>query len=131
MNTSTTSLEPRRYRRRIFGQLWTLAVQFALGMVLNLVGSEAVGGMHGIYIAALILHIVTAIGLIEGAIYIIFKAPSRLNWLTLGVLALTFVSGLLTVWTGQDAWSLVMAAGFGLTGWLYGMAYVRADRVLR
>lgn len=106
-------------------------MQFALGMVLNLVGSEAVGGMHSIYVVALILHIATAIGLIEGAIYIIFKAPSRLNWLTLGVLALTFVSGLLTVWTGQDAWSLVMAAGFGLTGWLYGMAYVRADRALR
>ena len=123
-------VDSRRLRRRIFGQLWTLAVQFALGMVLNVIGSQATGAAHTVYVTALVLHILTAIGLVEGGIYIVIKARSRLNWATLAALALTFISGGLTTWTGNDVWSFVMASGFLVTSWLYGVAYVRADRSL-
>lgn len=126
-----SGLTTQRLRRRIFGQLWTLAVQFVLGVVLTIIGSEATGNGHVVYIVVFVLHVVTAIGLIEGAVYIVVKAHSRLNWAILVVLALTFVSGGLTVWTGNDMWSFVMAVGFLGVGWLYGIAYVRADRALR
>jgi uncharacterized membrane protein (DUF485 family) len=78
----------------------------------------------------LAVHILNALGLVEGAIYIVWKRPSRLAWWTTIVLALTFMSGVLTVRTEQDSWSFVMAIGFVASAWLNGVLYVRADRQL-
>ena len=55
-----------QFRRRVFGQLWMLALQFLLGMLLNLIGSESTGAWHTAYVTVLIIHILNAIGLVEG-----------------------------------------------------------------
>jgi hypothetical protein len=119
-----------KYRRRVFSQIWMLALQFVLGMVLNLLGEDTKGFAHGVYETVLVVHILNALGLVEGAIYIVLKRPSRLAWWTTFVLALTFMSGVLTVRTEQDSWSFVMAIGFVASAWLNGILYVRADRQL-
>lgn len=126
-----TPITPRRYRRRVFGQLWMLALQFILGMGLNLIGSETTGPLHVVYVTVLVLHIVNALGLIEGGIYIVLKRHSWLAHVAAGATGFAFLSGLLTVWTHNDGWSLAMAVGFGAAGWLYGQLYVQADRAVR
>lgn len=122
---------PAKYRRRIFSQLWMLALQFILGMLLNFIGSDATGGQHTIYIVVLVVHILNAIGLVEGAVYIALKAPGRLAWATAAALTATLVSGVLTAMTDSDIWSFIMASGFLVSSWLYVMLYIRADRQIQ
>jgi hypothetical protein len=105
-----------------------LALQFVLGMLLNLLDDPTKGGGHTVYVSMLVLHIINAIGLAEGGIYIGLRHPQRLAWWAAAVVALTFTSGILTVRTQQDAWSFAMACGFIVSAWLYGMLYVAADR---
>ena len=119
------------FRRRVFGQLWMLALQFVLGMLLNILGSQAGDGPHALYRGLLLAHIINAIGLLEGGIYIAAKDRSQLAWGAALAIALTFTGGVLTVATKADGWSLAMAFGFLLSSWLYGVLYVRADRALR
>jgi len=121
---------PIKFRRRVFSQLWMLAVQFILGMLLNLIGGEATGAKHTIYSIVLIIHILNAIGLVEGGIYIALKERSRLSWWATITLFVTFCSGILMVLTRQDVWSFAMACGFLASSWLHGMLYIEADRRL-
>lgn len=118
---------PKRFRRRVFSQLWMLALQFLLGMLLNFIGADATGTNHTIYIIVLILHILNALGLVEGNIYIALKEKSKLSWYAVGALIITFCAGILTVFTKQDIWSFVMACGFLASCWLNGMLYIQAD----
>lgn len=118
----------RKYRRRIFSQLWMLALQFVLGMMLNLTDADSPGGWHTFYVTVLVLHILNAIGLVEGGIYILLKQPSRLGiWATV-VLSLTLICGILTASTENDIWSFLMALGFIVSAWLHVLLYVEADR---
>jgi hypothetical protein len=121
---------PRRFRRRVFGQLWMLALQFVLGMLLNL-GIDALDAKHIIYNSVLIGHILNAIGLVEGSLYIVLKEPSKLTWWALIATAAAFCAGGMTVLTKQDVWSFAMACGFLVSAWLYFLIYVRADRRIR
>jgi hypothetical protein len=118
---------PQKFRRRVFGQVWMLALQFVLGMILNLVSQDAA---RHVYQTVLVAHIVNAVGLLEGALFIALKEGSKLSWWAAVAIFATFGSGALTVVTKQDAWSFVMACGFIVSIWLYGMLYVRADRKL-
>lgn len=122
---------PAYFRRRVFGQLWMLALQFILGMLLNLIGNEASGIKHTMYVIILTAHIVNAIGLVEGGLYIALKEQSRLAWLAAAGIAVTSLGGLLTVLTQMNWWSFVMACGFLASSWLYVMLYIKADRQSR
>lgn len=121
---------PQKFRRRVFSQLWMLALQFVLGMGLNVIGREASGVKHTIYVVVLVVHILNAIGLVEGGIFIGLKAPSRLAWWTTAALTIALGAGILTARTGSDVWSFVMACAFLISAWLYVMLYVQADRAL-
>lgn len=121
---------PRKFCRRVFGQLWMLALQFVLGMILNLIGWQATGVEHVIYNSVLIVHVLNAIGLVEGGIYIALKEQSKLSWWSAAAIAVTFSGGVLTVLTKQDIWSFVMACGFLTSSWLYVVLYIRADRIM-
>jgi hypothetical protein len=117
---------PGRYRRRVFSQLWMLALQFVLGMTLNLFGSGTKNGWQTLYTVILVLHILNALGLLEGAIFIALKSPSRVAWGAAIAIFLTCCAGTLTVLTGADAWSFVMAIGFLASCWLTVMLYLRS-----
>jgi len=119
---------PQKFHRRVFSQLWMLALQFVLGMILNLIGSKVSGAKHTIYDVVLVTHIINAIGLLEGGIFIALKEQSKLSWWAAITITITFCGGVLTVLTQQDAWSFVMACGFLVSSWLYIVLYVRADR---
>lgn len=107
-----------------------LALQFVLGMILNLIGWHATGAEHVIYNSVLIVHILNAIGLVEGGIYIALKEQSKMSWWSAAVIVVTFSGGVLTVLTRQDIWSFVMACGFLASSWLYVVLYIRADRII-
>lgn len=121
---------PRKFRRRVFSQLWMLALQFILGMILNLIGSDTRGVSHTAYNATLAVHILNAIGLVEGGIFIAAKEQSKLSWWAVTAISVTFVGGVLTVLTGQDLWSFVMACGFLISSWLYVVLYMRAYQAI-
>lgn len=110
-----------------------LALQFILGMVLNLLGNPSGGIGHPVYATVLVLHILNAIGLIEGGAYIALRQPPprRLAWWATVAVLLTLLSGVLTVRTGEDLWSFAMACGFIISAWLYGTLYVATDRKAR
>ncbi len=122
---------PKKFRRRVFSQLWMLALQFIVGMLLNIIGSETSGASHVVYNVVLVVHVLNAIGLVEGGIYIAVKERNKLSWWTALALFATSCAGVLTVVTGQDIWSFAMACGFLVSAWLCVVLYMRADRVLR
>ena len=125
------SFTPRRLLRRIFSQLWMLALQFILGMMLNLLGHETSGAKHTLYTLVLVAHILNALGLVEGGVYIALKARGNGFWWAAVALFATLCSGVLNALTGQDIWSFVMACGFLLSSWLYLILYLHADRRVR
>lgn len=131
MGVKLKPFTPQKFRRRVFGQLWMLVLQFVLGMALNLVGEESAGARHTLYDVVLVAHILNAIGLIEGGVYIALKYSSKLSWWAAVAILATLTSGILTQFTKNDAWSFAMASGFIVSMWLYGMLYVRADRALK
>ena len=96
--------------------------------MLNLIGAEATGAKHTIYTVALVTHIINAIGLVEGGLFIALKEQSKLSWWATLAITITFCGGVMTVMTRQDAWSFVMASGFLASSWLYGMLYLAAER---
>ena len=108
-----------------------LALQFILGMLLNVIGSDTQGTLHTIYVAVLVAHILNAIGLVEGGLFIVIKERSRLAWYAALAVTFTLFSGVLTARTDSNIWSFVMAAGFLVTSWLYFVLYLKADRQLR
>lgn len=118
---------PKKFRRRVFSQLWMLGLQFLLGMLLNLIGTDATGVNHTIYIIVLIVHILNAIGLVEGNIYIALKEKSKISWYAVVALNITFGAGVVTVFTKQDVWSFLMACGFLASSWFNIKLYLQAD----
>lgn len=122
---------PEKLQRQILGQLRMLGVELVLGMALNLIGEDSTGVMKMIYFTALALHILIAFGIVGGAISIAVKEKSALAIWAATVAGSTLVSGMLTEALKQNVWSFVMTCGFLITGWMYGVLYVRVDRQLR
>ena len=122
---------PKRFRRRVFSQLWMLALQFVLGMGLNLIGSDTRGASHVLYATLLGLHVLNALGIVEGGFFIALKEHTKLAWWGSIAANIAFAGGVATVMTHQDGWSFIMACGFLATIWLNGMLFVQADRRLR
>ena len=108
-----------------------LALQFILGMLLNVIGNEGGGTKHTVYTTILIAHILNALGLVEGGIYIALRAQSKLSWWATAAVCIAFCSGILTVLTKQDIWSFCMACGFLASSWLYVVLYMRTDRAVQ
>lgn len=121
---------PKKLKSRVFSQLWMLALQFVLGMALNLIGTDTTGPSHTLYTVILVTHILNAIGLVEGSIYILIKEKDKLSIYIVTALCITLSAGILTVFTRQDIWSFAMACGFILSSWLTVLQYIQADRKL-
>jgi hypothetical protein len=122
---------PEKLQRQILGQLRMLSAELILGMALNLIGEDSTGVMKTVYLVALALHILIAFGIVGGAITIAVKEKSSLAMWAAVLAGSTLVSGMLTEALKQDVWSFVMACGFLITGWMYGVLYVRVDRQIR
>lgn len=111
-----------------------LAIQFLLGMAVNLIGlpDEAGGGAKVATSIFLVLHVVIAVGLVTGTVIALKLARklggglARLTGRAVAAIGITFAAGVLTLITGNNWWSYLMAAGFVGSLLLYGMLYMRA-----
>lgn len=126
----TTLANDKKYRRRIFSQLWMLGLQFLLGMTLNIIGEDTAGASHYFYVVILVIHILNAIGLAEGGLFIAIKRPTRLAWWGAVTVFATLCAGTVYVLTWVDIWSFLMAVGFLAASWQYIALFVIADRQL-
>lgn len=115
-------------------QLMGLGAQFVLGMVVAVTGqpSETTGTAHTVSTVFLALHVLLALALVAGAVMIIRAArviPARrrmlAHWGALAI-ALTFVTGILTMITTSSGWSYAMAAGFAASLVLYFIMLLKA-----
>ncbi len=103
---------------------------FLLGMGVNLIGlpSETTGTAKTATSVLLALHVVLAIGLVAGAIVTVLRArgSSFMRQAAIGLVAvaLTFLSGAVTISTGDARWSYAMSVGFIASLWVYGVLYV-------
>jgi heme A synthase len=78
------------------------------------------------------LHVLNAIGLVVGAFMTIGMANKvsselgRLAKVAAGLISITFIAGVLTVYTHSNWWSFAMALGFIASLLLYVKLWVRA-----
>jgi hypothetical protein len=115
------------------GQLAMLIAQILFGMAVNLIGSPSEAGGAGKIATSIFLglHVLVAIGLIVGAIRAIPQAAKigaserNLAWISGVVVLITFAAGVLTLTSGSNWWSYLMAAGASATIVTYGILYVR------
>lgn len=125
---------PERLRRRSREALIALAIQYLLGMAANLIGEPEGGFAVVADWIILILHMLIAIGLVVIAIRLLLVARQaqlgvRLAVWGLVVIAVTFLAGVLTISTGNDWASYVMAAGFLVAAALYAGTFIASYRV--
>jgi len=121
--TATTGTAPSKLERRSREALSALAVQFLLGMGVNLLPSDDSGGyvVGGILLG---LHVLVGIGvvIVAGRLPVAARADgigrTEALW-GLVVVALTFVIGVLTLISGSEWLSFLMAAGFAVSAALY------------
>lgn len=126
---------PAEARRLSRHQVMGLALQFLLGMAVNLVGlpSETTGTAHAITIAFLAAHLVLSAGLLVGAVMII-RAATRARDRSQGMavwgavaIVVTVAAGILTLATKSNWWSYAMAVGFIASLLTYGGILLRTD----
>lgn len=121
-------------RRSALRQIELLTVQFVLGMGANFIGSGVKGFAKFAGTTVVVLHIAIAITLLILAITTavvavkVSRSAKRTAYLAAGTVAVTFNAGLLTLLTGSNWWSFVMATGFMAALLLYGKLYV--DRAI-
>lgn len=111
-----------------------LAIQFLLGMAVNLLGlpSQARGAAHTATTVFLAAHVLITLGLLAGAVMIVrtsarSQAPSRP--LAIGgaiAIAATTAAGILTMITKSNWWSYTMALGFIASLLIYGGLLMQA-----
>ncbi len=111
-----------------------LAVQFLLGMAVNLLGlpSQARGAASTATTVFLAAHVLITLGLLAGAVMIVrasarSQAPSR--QLAVGgaiAIAATTAAGILTMITKSYRWSYAMALGFIASLLVYGGLLMQA-----
>ena len=115
-------------------QITGLAIQFLLGMAVNLLGlpSQARGTAHTATTVFLAAHVLITLGLLAGAVMIVgasarSQAPSR--QLAIGgaiAIAATTAAGILTMLTKNNWWSYTMALGFIASLLIYGGLLIQA-----
>lgn len=121
-------------RHLAWHQVMGLAVQFLLGMAVNLLGlpSQAKGTAHTASAVFLAAHMLITLGLLAGAIMIIRatarpRNPSRQQaiWGAISIAATT-AAGILTMITKSNWWSYTMALGFIASLLVYGGLLLQA-----
>jgi heme A synthase len=120
-------------RRRSREALSALAVMFLLGMAANLIGEPEGTFVIVVDTIIIILHILIAIGLVVVAIRLLLAARKaalgeRAALWGLVVIIITFLAGVLTVSTGSDWASYLMAVGFLVAAALYGATFFASYR---
>ena len=116
-------------------QVMGLAVQFLLGMAVNLLGlpSEATGAAHAASNAFLAAHIVVAAALLASAFMVVRSAArAGSRWRRLAIwgaaaIVVTVGAGILALGTKSTWWSYAMAVGFIASLLIYGGILVRAS----
>lgn len=124
--------QARLYSRH---QVMGLAVQFLLGMAVNLLGlpSQATGAAHTASNVFLVAHIVVAAGLIASAFMVVRSAArAGSQWRGPAIwgaaaIVVTVGAGVLTLSTKSNWWSYAMAVGFIASLLIYGGIHVRAS----
>ena len=109
-------------------QLMGMAVQFLLGMAVNLLGlpAQTTGAAHAATLAFLAAHIVVSAGMLAVA-FMIVRAAARTGdrsrrlaiWGAAAIVA-TIAAGILTLITNSNWWSYAMAVGFIASLLIYG-----------
>lgn len=129
MSASAAATSPSdSLRRRSREALTALAAQFLLGMAANLIGEPESGFVIVVDWIIIILHILIAIGLVVIAVRLLLAARQaglgrRLAVWGLVVIVVTFLAGVLTMATGSEWASYVMATGFLVAAGLYGATF--------
>jgi hypothetical protein len=132
MTASTEREEHQKVRPngRALLQIQLLTVQFLLGMLANFIGSGVNGWVLAVGITVVVLHIVVAIALVVISVMMVVVArrtgegDARMAQLGAVILAVTFVTGILTLITGSNWWSYAMSVGFIGVFLIYGKMYV-------
>lgn len=138
MNSAATQDAPAhgKVQRSVRHTVMTLAAQYLLGIAVGLIGlpQDSTGTAKVATTIFLILHVLLGIALLVSAVLVV-RAASRASggMGTLAVSAATllvvsFVAGILTLASGNDWWSFLMAVGFILSLLVYGSLYARAGR---
>ena len=119
-------------------QIMGLAVQFLLGMAVNLLGlpAQTNGAAHAATIAFLAAHIVVSAGMLAGA-FMVVRVAARAGdrWRSLAIwgaaaIVATIAAGIVTLITNSNWWSYAMAAGFIASLLIYGGILVRSGTAL-
>lgn len=120
-------------KERARGQLAMLLAQFLVGLAISRIGLpwQTGGSVKIVATVLLALHLITAVGLVVGAILVVRAAVRMgsavgLAWGGGAAITVTFCAGALTLLTGSDWWSYLMGAGATASLPLYGMLYVRS-----
>jgi hypothetical protein len=114
--STTATITSDRLMRRSREALSALAVEFLLGMAVNLLPDDGAAGqvLHPIVLA---LHVLVGIGVVVVAVRLLVVArqedvAAREAAWTLVVVVATFIAGVLTVVLQSEWLSFAMAAGF-------------------
>lgn len=132
MTAKAISQDYTKLREASRGVIIMLTVQLLLGMAVNLIGlpEEVSGGAKSVTTISLLLHVIVGVGLIVAAIRTLRVGKlfddtvlrlTRIGALTVGV---TFIFGALTMITGDNWWSYLMAVGFMAAVLLYGSIFM-------
>jgi hypothetical protein len=122
--------------RRARSQLSMLALQFLLGMGVNLIGlpSENTGAAKVITGILLGLHVLLSLGLLVVAGLLMLRSgpmdDAMRNQALVGavLVVVSFVAGILDTSLGSHWWSFLMAVGFIGAFVVYGRIYVQTAR---
>jgi hypothetical protein len=119
---------------RTQAQLGMLVAMFLLGIAVNLIGlpSEVSGTAKTATTIFLVLHGLLGLGLIINA-GLILRLSMKSNaalvkyaQFGLGIIVLTFITGIITVETKSNWWSFAMAVGFAASLPVNGLLLLRA-----
>jgi hypothetical protein len=116
---------------RTVGMLLMLGLQFLLGVLLTFVGKDATGATAVFGIFVLAFHVLIAIGLLINGTLLAYHYKDPLARWGAWVIALTILSGLLTVVTASDVFSFLMAIGFLAASGIYVRLYMHTINLTR
>jgi hypothetical protein len=118
--TAATTTGPTLLHRRSREALSALAVEFLLGMAVNLLPDDGTAPVRVLRSVVLGLHVLVGIGILVVAVRLLVAARreqlgnGEALWALIAVVV-AFVAGVLTVVLHSEWFSFIMAAGF-LTG---------------
>lgn len=124
MTAATVNDAPTLLHRRSREALSALALEFVLGMSINLLPDDGGAAVRVLRSVVLGLHVLVGIGIVIVAVRVLLAArrqgigATESLWALVGA-AVTFVAGVLTIVLDNDWFSFVMAIGFLATAALY------------